>query len=39
VAAVFPGWALTVQPGAGHFPWPDDPAQFAGALSTFLSGA
>jgi pimeloyl-ACP methyl ester carboxylesterase len=39
VAAVFPGWALTVQPGAGHFPWLDDPAQFAGALSTFLSGA
>lgn len=39
VAGLFPGWALTVQPGAGHFPWLDDPAQFAGALSAFLSGA
>jgi proline iminopeptidase len=39
VAGLFPGWALTVQPGAGHFPWLDDPAQFAGALSGFLSGA
>jgi proline iminopeptidase len=39
VTGIFPGWALTVQPGAGHFPWLDDPAQFAGALSAFLSGA
>jgi len=39
VAGLFPGWALTVQPGAGHFPWLDDPAQFAGTLSGFLSGA
>jgi proline iminopeptidase len=38
VAGLFPGWALTVQPGAGHFPWLDDPAQFAGTLSGFLSG-
>jgi proline iminopeptidase len=39
VAGLFPGWALTVQPGAGHFPWLDDPARFAGTLSGFLSGA
>jgi proline iminopeptidase len=39
VAGLFPGWALTVQPGAGHFPWLDHPAQFAGTLSGFLSGA
>jgi pimeloyl-ACP methyl ester carboxylesterase len=38
VARLFPGWGLTVQPGAGHFPWLDDPAQFARALSAFLSG-
>jgi pimeloyl-ACP methyl ester carboxylesterase len=38
VTGIFPGWALTVQPGAGHFPWLDDPAQFAGALSAFLTG-
>jgi proline iminopeptidase len=39
VAGLLPGWALTVQPGAGHFPWLDDPAQFAGTISGFLSGA
>ena len=39
VAGLFPGWALTVQPGAGHFPWLDDPAQFAGTLSGFLASA
>ncbi|MGI8450347.1 MAG: alpha/beta fold hydrolase [Streptosporangiaceae bacterium] len=38
-AGLFPGWELTTQPGAGHFPWLDDPAQFAGALHAFLSGA
>lgn len=38
-AGLFPRWTLTVQPGARHFPWLDDPARFARALSAFLSGA
>jgi proline iminopeptidase len=38
-AGFFRGWELSVQPGAGHFPWLDDPARFAGALRAFLSGA
>jgi proline iminopeptidase len=37
-AALFPGWDFTVQPGAGHFPWLDDPAWCSGALSAFLAG-
>jgi proline iminopeptidase len=36
---LFPRWELTVQPGAGHFPWLDDPAWFAAALTAFLAGA
>ncbi|MFJ8164372.1 alpha/beta fold hydrolase [Streptomyces sp. NPDC096136] len=35
-AELFPDAALTVQPGSGHFPWLDDPALFAGAVSAFL---
>lgn len=27
---------VVVQPGAGHFPWIDDPAAFAAAVSRFL---
>lgn len=38
LAALFPGWDFTVQPGAGHFPWLDDPAWCTGALSAFLAG-
>jgi proline iminopeptidase len=38
VAGLFPGWELAVQPGAGHFPWLDDPGQLTGALTAFLSG-
>ncbi len=38
-AALFPRWDLTMQPGAGHYPWLDDPARLSGALSAFLSGA
>ncbi|HUY46511.1 MAG TPA: alpha/beta hydrolase [Streptosporangiaceae bacterium] len=34
---LFPGWELTVQPGAGHYPWLDDPAWFTAALTAFLS--
>jgi proline iminopeptidase len=33
---LFPGWELTVQPGAGHYPWLDDPAWFTAALLAFL---
>jgi pimeloyl-ACP methyl ester carboxylesterase len=36
-AGLFPGWELTVQPDAGHFPWLDDPAGLSAALSAFLS--
>ena len=37
-SGLFPGWELTVQPGAGHFPWLDDPARFTAALTAFLAG-
>jgi pimeloyl-ACP methyl ester carboxylesterase len=33
---LFPGWSLAVQPGAGHFPWLDDPAWFTAAVTAFL---
>jgi|SRR5215472_4817346 len=32
----FPNAKLVVQPGAAHFPWLDDPAQFTAAISSFL---
>ena len=35
-ARLFPGWELTVQPGAGHYPWLDDPAWFTTRLLAFL---
>jgi len=35
-AGLFPGWELTVQPGAGHYPWLDDPAWFTATLLAFL---
>ena len=38
-AGLFPGWELMVQPGAGHFPWLDDPARFTAALTAFLAAA
>lgn len=31
-ADLFPRATLVVQPGAGHFPWVDDPAAFAAAV-------
>ncbi|WP_282702321.1 alpha/beta hydrolase [Streptomyces sp. CC219B] len=37
-AEVFPHAELAVQPGAGHFPWLDDPEWFAGRVDTFLGG-
>jgi pimeloyl-ACP methyl ester carboxylesterase len=36
LAALFPRADLAVQPGAGHFPWLDDPAAFARILLRFL---
>lgn len=36
LAALFPGGTLVVQPGAGHYPWLDDPARFTAALAKFL---
>ena len=35
-AGLFPGWELTVQAGAGHYPWLDDPAWFTARLLAFL---
>lgn len=37
-AALFKRAELTVQPGAGHFPWLDDPAGFTRTLAAFLGG-
>ena len=37
-AALFPAASLVVQPGAGHFPWLDDPASFRVAVTSFLAG-
>jgi proline iminopeptidase len=39
LAALFPGATLAVQPGAGHYPWIDDPAWFTSAVAAFLDGA
>jgi pimeloyl-ACP methyl ester carboxylesterase len=35
-AGLFPYATLVVQPGAGHFPWLDDPAPFTAAAAAFL---
>ena len=35
-AALFPRAELAVQPGAGHFPWLDDPGRFVQVLAGFL---
>lgn len=37
VAALFPAAALAVQPATGHFPWLDDPADFAATVTAFLA--
>jgi pimeloyl-ACP methyl ester carboxylesterase len=36
LADLFPNAELVVQPGAGHFPWVDDAAQFVATTATFL---
>ncbi|MCL7425638.1 alpha/beta fold hydrolase [Streptomyces sp. YS415] len=38
-ADVFPHAEAAVQPGAGHFPWLDDPKWFARCVGGFLDGA
>ncbi|MEV0173638.1 alpha/beta hydrolase [Streptomyces sp. NPDC050803] len=37
-AEVFPHAEFAVQPGAGHFPWLDDPEWFARRVDGFLDG-
>lgn len=39
VAGLFPRAELVVQPGAGHFPWLDDPARFTSTLASFLDAS
>ena len=36
-APLFNDATVVVQPGAGHYPWIDDPAAFAAAIGAFLS--
>lgn len=36
LAAIFPDARLALQPGAGHYPWLDDPAWFTSAVAAFL---
>jgi proline iminopeptidase len=38
-AQFFGNPATMTQPGAGHFPWIDDPAAFTAAISSFLTAA
>src|SRR5205823_13722761 len=35
-ARLFPGGRILVQPGAGHYPWLDDPEFFSSAVAGFL---
>ncbi len=37
-AGLFPAGQLIIQPGAGHYPWLDDPGWFTPAVTTFLDG-
>ena len=37
LAALFPRSTLVTQPGAGHFPWVDDPAAFRATVGAFLA--
>ncbi|MEV8593728.1 alpha/beta hydrolase [Streptomyces sp. NPDC052012] len=37
-AEVFPHAEVAVQPGAGHYPWLDDPEWFVGRVTEFLAG-
>jgi proline iminopeptidase len=35
-AGLFPHAKLVIQPGAGHYPWLDDPSSFAATVAAFL---
>ncbi|MFF9076652.1 alpha/beta fold hydrolase [Streptomyces sp. NPDC014735] len=37
IAKLFPHAELAVQPGAGHYPWLDDPDRFARTVADFLA--
>jgi pimeloyl-ACP methyl ester carboxylesterase len=37
VAKLLPDAELVIQPGAGHYPWLDDPAVFTRSVETFLA--
>jgi pimeloyl-ACP methyl ester carboxylesterase len=37
ITELFPRAELNVQPGAGHFPWLDDPRSFTRTVATFLT--
>ncbi|GGS18444.1 hydrolase [Streptomyces humidus] len=37
-AGLFPEAEFVVQPGAGHFPWRDDPGRFVTSVTAFLDG-
>ncbi|MGW2410346.1 alpha/beta fold hydrolase [Streptomyces sp. NPDC001739] len=39
IAGLLPTAELTVQPGAGHYPWLDDPAFFVRTVEAFLARA
>lgn len=39
LGALFPHAEVVVQPGAGHFPWLDDPTWFVATLSRFFNPA
>ncbi|MGA5362655.1 alpha/beta fold hydrolase [Streptomyces purpurascens] len=39
VAEVFPAGEFAVQPGAGHYPWLDDPEWFVRRATAFFSGS
>jgi proline iminopeptidase len=39
LAALFPAAELATQPGAGHYPWLDDPAWFVPTVNAFLAEA
>lgn len=38
LASLMPHASVAVQPGAGHFPWLDDPARFVDIVGSFLTG-
>ncbi|MFD7454263.1 alpha/beta fold hydrolase [Kitasatospora sp. NPDC059827] len=38
-ASLFPDVTLTVQPGAGHYPWLDDPAALTATVAAFVTRA